>query len=143
VTGRSAKEVVVNESAKRAFIQSVPPDSVPLVLRLEEAVSGVRADFDTRFSYGMLMFTLDKDFRHWICAISVTKKAANLRFLYGVLLDDPRSVLRAGTSILKTMDFASLEDIDTELVTDYVREAVDKLETFKAMPPQELPKGDS
>jgi len=143
MAGRSAKEVFVDESAKQAFIQSVPPDFVPMVIRLEEAVSSVRADFDTRFSYGMLMFTLGRDFRHWICAIGVTKKAVNLRFLYGVLLDDPRSVLRAGTSILKTIDFAALEDIDVELVTDYVREAVDKLEAFKAMPPQELPKGDS
>ncbi len=89
------------------------------------------------------MFVLGKYFRHGIFAISTTKKAVNLRFLYGFLLDDPRSVLRPGTSILMTMDFASLEDIDVKLVTDYVTEAVEKLEEFNALLPQRPAKGGS
>lgn len=49
-----------------------------------------------------------------------------------MLLDDPRGVLRAGTGILRTMDFASREDIDARVVTDYVKEAVSRLDEFKA-----------
>ncbi|MCL5735968.1 MAG: DUF1801 domain-containing protein [Actinobacteria bacterium] len=129
--------------AKEAFLQSIDPKFIPLVEKLEQAVSSARPDFDTRYSYKMLIFTLGKDFRRWICAISVTRNAVNLRFLYGFLLDDPQSVLRPGTSILSTIDFTSPEGIDVDLVTSYVWEAVDKLKQFKTIPRQELRKGGS
>lgn len=35
------------------------------------------------------MYTFKSDWRHWVCVISQTKKAVNLRFLYGALLSDP------------------------------------------------------
>lgn len=108
------------------------PRFVPLVLALDRAVIAARSDFDTRISYRMLTCAVGRDFRHWICAIGVIKKAVCLRFLFGVLLDDPRGVLRAGTGILRTMDFVSLEDVDAQLVTDYVNEAVSRLDYFKA-----------
>ncbi len=67
------------------------------------------------------------------CAIGVTKNAVCLPFLFGALLDDPRGVFRAGTSkILRTIDFASVEEVDAHLVADYVNEAVSRLDYFKA-----------
>lgn len=119
-------------SVRDSYIASIDPAFVPAVLALDSAVMAVRADFDTRISYKMLNYALDGDFRHWICAIRVTKKAFQLRFLYGVLLDDPRGVLRGGTGILRTIDFASREDIDAQLVADYVSDAVSRLDEFKA-----------
>jgi hypothetical protein len=80
----------------------------------------------------MLTYTLGGNYREWICAIGVTKHAVNLRFLYGVMLDDPHDVLRAGTSILKTLDVPTLDAVDAQLVTDYVKEAVAKYDAFKA-----------
>ncbi len=88
-------------------------------------------DLDTRISYKMLMYGLNGDFRNWICAVGVTKNAANLRFLYGVLLKDPRGVLRAGSATLKTIDYKSMADFDPQLVKDYVGEAVAQLDYFK------------
>jgi len=119
-------------SVRDSYIANIAPAFGPAVLALDSAVVAVRADFDTRIFYRMLTYALDGDFRHWICAIDARKKPFKLRFLYGVLLDDPRGVLRAGTGILRTIDFASLEDIDAQLVTDYVREAVSRLDEFKA-----------
>jgi hypothetical protein len=122
----------VGDSTLETFIEGIDPRFVPLVLALDRAVVAARPDFDTRISYRMLTYAVAGDFRHWICAIGVIKKAVCLRFLFGVLLDDPRGVLRAGTSHLQTMDFFSLEEVDAQLVTDYVNEAVSKLPYFKA-----------
>jgi len=88
--------------------------------------------FDTRITYKMLTYAPAGDFRHWICAIDVTKKAVCLTFLFGVLIDDPRGVLRAGTGISRTIDFVSVEEVHAQLVADYVNEAVSRLDYFKA-----------
>ena len=119
-------------SVRDSYIAGIDPAFAPAVLALDSAVMAVRDDFDTRIYYRMLTYALDGDFRHWIRAIDAHKKPFKLRFLYGVLLDDPRGVLRAGTGILRTIDFASREDIDAQLVTDYVREGVSRLNEFKA-----------
>jgi hypothetical protein len=120
----------VGDSTRDTFIDGIDTRFVPLVLALDRAVVAARANFDTRISYKMLTYALAGDFRHWICAISVHKKAVCLRFLFGVLLDDPRGILRAGTGILRTIDFFSVEEVDAQLVADYVNEAVSKLEYF-------------
>ncbi len=120
--------------ARDTYIAGIDPAFVPAVLALDRAVMAADVPFDIAIKYKMLTYTLNRDFRRWICAIDVTRKAFHLRFLYGVLLDDPRGILRAGTSTLKTIDFKSIEDIDPQLVTDYVKEAVSRLETFKAQP---------
>ncbi len=131
----------MSDSARDTYVGKIDPAFIPAVLKLDRAVIAACAELDSKISYQMLTYALKGDFRHWICAIdvgrpgrSVTKRALHLRFLYGVLLDDPRGVLRAGTSILRTIDFPSLEDIDTQLVTDYVTEAVSRLDEFRAQP---------
>lgn len=114
------------------YLAGIEERFVPLVRVLDAAVRRACPDFDVAIKYRMLTYTLGRNYRHWICAISTTKHAVNLRFLYGVMLDDPRGVLRAGTSILKTLDVVVLEDVDAQLVTEYVKEAVDKYDAFKA-----------
>jgi hypothetical protein len=96
------------------------------------ATVATRADFDIRIFYGMLAYRLGADLRHWICAIGAPNKPFPLRFLCGLLLDDSRGVLRAGTGILRTIDFASRQDIDAQLVTGYANEAVARIDEFKA-----------
>jgi hypothetical protein len=49
--------------------------------------------------------------------------AVCLRFLWGVLLDDPLGVLRPGTSTLMTWDMPRGSTIDTAAVAGYVRDA--------------------
>lgn len=120
-------------AARDAYIAGIDPAFAPAVLALDGTIMAVRADFDTRFSYGILLYALGSDFRRWIVAIDcgrpgAAKRAVHVRFLYGVLMDDPRRVLRPGTSTLRTIDFKSPEDIDVGLVTEYVIEAVARLE---------------
>lgn len=123
-------------SPRDTYIATLGPVFAPAVLALDAAILAVRGDFGTRFSYGILLYGLGGDFRHWVCAIDcgrpgAAKETVRVRFLYGALLDDPRGVLRAGSSTLKTIDFTSPDEIDVELVTEYVREAVPRLDEFK------------
>jgi hypothetical protein len=123
----------VSDSARDTFIAGIEPRFAPLVLALDAAVMGVRPDFGARISYGLLIYSLPgEQLSHWTCAIGVTSKLVCLRFLYGYLFNDPLGVLRAGTGILRTIDFAPGQDLDVQLVADYVKEAVAKLDDFKA-----------
>ena len=49
-----------------------------------------------------------------------------------MLLDDPRRVLRAGSSVLKTWDFAFDDAVDPAAVGAYVVEAVGRYNDYKA-----------
>jgi hypothetical protein len=62
-------------------------------------------------------------------------EGVGLRFLYGVLLEDPRRVLRAGTSVLKTWDFGFGDRVDPAAVGAYVREAVGRYDDYEAARP--------
>jgi hypothetical protein len=125
-------EMPVNDSALGTYLVGVDPTTVPLVVALDEAVRKAHPDFDVAIKYRILMYALHGDWRTWVCAIDVTKKGACLRFLYGVLLDDPRGVLRAGSSVLKTWDFALGDVVDPAAVGAYVMEAVARYAEYKA-----------
>jgi hypothetical protein len=124
-------------AARDAYIAGIDLAFAPAVLALDTAIMAVRGDFETRFSYGILLYALGGDFRRWIVAIDcgrpgAAKKAVHVRFLYGVRMNDPRHVLRPGTSTLRTIDFKSPEEIDPGLVTEYVREALARLDGSKS-----------
>ena len=122
----------MNEPALDSYIATIDPTFAPVATRLHRAIVAGCAELDSKISYRMLTYTLDGDFRRWICAIDVHKKPFHLRLLYGALLDDPRHLLRGGTSRLANLDFASEQEIDPQLVTNYVKDAVSRYDEFKA-----------
>jgi hypothetical protein len=128
----------VNSSALETYVAGVDASAQPLVLALDQAVRRAHPDFDVAIKYKILMYALHGDWRTWVCAIDATKKGVSLRFLYGVLLDDPRGVLRAGSSVLKTWDFAIDDGIDPAAVGGYVAEAVARHDQYKANAPDVL-----
>ena len=103
-----------------------------IVRALDHVIVNTRRDFDTAIKYKILMYALHGDWRTWVCAIDVTRKGVSLRFLYGVLLDDPLRVLRAGSSVLKTWDFRLDDAVDPAAVGAYVAEAIARYDAFKA-----------
>ena len=108
-------------------------DAAAATLRdLDAAVRAAAPDLDLAIKYRMPLYTLEKKWRQWVVGLSVTKDAVNLRFLWGVLLDDPSGVLRPGTSTLMTWDFQRGADVDADAVGRYVREALDKRDHFLA-----------
>jgi hypothetical protein len=122
----------MNNSALEAYLAGVDAPAAPIVVALDKAVRKAYPDFDVAIKYQILMYALRSDWRTWVCAIGAGKKSVGLRFLYGVLLDDPRRVLRAGTSVLKTWDFAFDDVVDPAAVGAYVVEAVTRYNDYKA-----------
>jgi hypothetical protein len=118
------------------YLAGVEPGAVPKVVALDRAIRRAYPEFDVAIKYRILMYTLAADWRTWVCAIEARQHVVSLRFLYGVILDDPRHVLRAGTSVLKTWDFGPEEKIDLDAVSSYVGEAVAKHADYKARAPE-------
>ena len=101
-------------------------------VQIDAAIRAAAPELETAIKYRLLSYTVERDWRHWVCAVNATKSAVCLRFLWGVLLDDPLGVLRPGTSTLMTWDIPRGADIDPDAVGRYVREALDKREHFLA-----------
>ena len=120
------------ESALKSYLAGVDPASGPFVRALDDAIGAAHAGFTVAIKYKILMYALEGDWRTWVCAIDASRRGVCLRFLYGVLLDDPRRVLRAGSSVLKTWDFAAGDAVDPAAVGAYVNEAVARYPEYKA-----------
>jgi hypothetical protein len=123
----------VSGDALAKYLASTGGGSAALLTELDAAILDAHADLDVAVKYRMVMYTLARDWRNWVCAIGAAKNGgASLRFLYGVILDDPKGVLRAGTSVLMTWDFAGGDEVDAKAVGAYVKEAVAKHAYFRA-----------
>ena len=114
------------------YLAGVDPAAWPVVVALDGVIREAHPGFDVAIKYRILMYALHGDWRTWVCAIDASRKSVGLRFLYGVLLDDPLRVLRAGSSVLETWDFAFDEVVDRAAVGAYVREAVARYDEYKA-----------
>jgi hypothetical protein len=101
-------------------------------VQLDDAIRAAAPELESAIKYRLLSYTVERDWRHWVCAVNATKSAVCLRFLWGVLLDDPLAVLRPGTSTLMTWDLPRGADVDPDAVGRYVREALEKREHFLA-----------
>ena len=128
-------------NAYNEYVEMIEADRVPALELLDKAIRSAEDGFDCRIAYKMLMYTLNGDHKHWICAIDVGRSGMkggkktgparmHLRFLFGHLLDDPKDLLRSGTGILRTIDFPLDGEFDLASVTEYVRDAVSKLDMF-------------
>ena len=122
----------MSSPALEAYVAAIDPAAAPLVVALDEAVMAAHPEFEVAIKYRILMYAVRGDWRTWVCAIDAQTKGVGLRFLYGVLLDDPRHILRAGSSVLKTWDFAFDKIVDRAAVGAYVREAVARYDDYKA-----------
>lgn len=105
-------ETPVKRSALDTYLVGVEALAAPLVVALDETIRSAHPDFDAAVKYQILMYALGGAWRTWVFAIDATKKGVGLRFLYGVLLDDPQGVLRAGASVLKTWNFGFADVVD-------------------------------
>lgn len=122
----------MNSPALQTYLAGIDPKAAPVVIALDEAIRSAHPDLEVAVKYKILMYALRGDWRTWVCAIDATTKGVCLRFLYGVLLDDPRGVLRAGSSVLKTWDMSFDDDVDPTSVGAYVTEAVARYDEYKA-----------
>ena len=128
----------MTSEALKAYLKGVDPRAKPLVIDLDDAIRKFQPSLDVAIKYGLLMYAIRGDWRTWVCAIGAGNSGVALRFLYGVLLTDPKHVLRAGSSVLMTWDFALIDAVDPEAVGAYVAEAVARYDEYKANAPKIL-----
>jgi hypothetical protein len=114
------------------YLATVDDEAAGTLRALDASVRRAAPELESAIKYRMPTYTLDSRWRQWVVALSVTKDAVNLRFLWGVLLDDPLGVLRPGTSTLMTWDFPRGAEVDAAAVAAYVRDALDKRDHFLA-----------
>ena len=118
-------------AALRAYLATIDPVAERAVIALDAAVRAAGPDLDAAVKYRILMYTVGGDWGTWVCAIQAGRSRVSLKFLYGVLLDDPRGVLRKGSSVLMSWDVGVDESLDAKAVTAYVREAIGKHAEYK------------
>lgn len=120
------------DSALDEFLLGVDPASAPLVVELDRLVRAAAPELGAAVKYRMLTFAIGGNWWRWVCAISVTKQAVNLRLLYGTRLESGVGILRPGSSHLANLDIAPGAALDADLVTRLVREAVERHPEFLA-----------
>jgi hypothetical protein len=108
------------------------PRGERVVRELDRIIRATEPQLGMAIKYKILMYGLARDFHTWVCAINSGRRHVSVNFLYGVMLDDPRNVLRAGSSVLMSWDFAFDEDLDEAAVAAYVAEAVRLNPEYKA-----------
>lgn len=111
-------------SVVEAFLADKPAQWADTTRELHRLIIAAGPALTARVSYKMLMYHLGTDKARWVVAIDVREKVVTVRFLWGVLLDDPRGILRGGTSTLMNVDLHSPEALDPAVITDLVAQAV-------------------
>ena len=81
----------------------------------------------------MLVYSLGTDKARWVVAIDVRPAVVVVRFLWGTLLDDPRGLLRGGTSTLMNVDLASADALEPAVIADFVAQAVARYPAYVAL----------
>jgi hypothetical protein len=115
------------------YVVGLPPEREALVRRLHAAIATAHPGFDVAIKYGLLMYAIGGDWRHWVVSVDAHPKGGvGLRFLFGVLMADERHVLRRGSSVLMTWDLDPAAELDVGVVGSYVEEAVRLYPAYKA-----------
>jgi hypothetical protein len=130
--GFPGEGAIVGQDPRDAYLAGADPRAARALSTLDAAIRAACPELDVAIKYGLLTYGLNGDWRRWVCSLGATKQGVALRFLYGVLLDDPRGVLRSGSSVLMTWDLGFDEEADAEAVGAYVREAAEKYNVYAA-----------
>jgi hypothetical protein len=126
----------MSNSVLEGYVTGIPdPRAERNVRELDRVIIGTHPDFDLAIKYRILMYALDGDFGTWVCAINAGRRHVALSFLYGVMLGDPRQVLRGGSSVLMSWDIGFDETVDGAAIGAYVAEAVARNGEYRANRP--------
>jgi hypothetical protein len=116
-----------------AYVDGLSPEREALVRGLHAAISAAHPGFDVAVKYGLLMYAIGGDWRHWVVSVDAHRRSGvGLRFLFGVMMADERRVLRRGSSVLMTWDLDPTAELDAGAVGSYVEEAVRLYPSYRA-----------
>jgi hypothetical protein len=112
---------------ERAIIDKGLPDldqgSLSTTERLVEVILGELPTAQHERKWGQLTFTLEQDWHHWICAVSVSKKAVKLVIHKGALLADPQGAMEGKGRYRRAIHFRAPNEINPDVVAPILREA--------------------
>jgi hypothetical protein len=123
---------MADEDAVATYVAGMEGAVADRVLEVDAAIRRAHSGLDVALKYKILMYAIAKDWRHWVVAIDARPKNVSVKFLFGVLLSDPRGVLRTGSSVLTSWDFKPGAPIDAAGIESYVREAVERYPDYRA-----------
>ena len=83
-------------------------------------------EFDCEIIWDQITFTLNQNWHHWIFAVSESRQGVTVSFHKGALLRDPRKILKATGSHLKTIKYEYREMVDPAYLRRLINEAVEK-----------------
>jgi hypothetical protein len=83
-------------------------------------------EFDCEIVWDQITFTLNQNWHHWIFAVSESRQGVTVSFHKGALLKDPRKILKATGSHLKTIRYEYREMVDPAYLRRLINEAIEK-----------------
>jgi hypothetical protein len=120
-------------AAVETYIETYSPGDGEAIRILDGLIRAAAPELSVAIKYNILLYAFGRDWQHWVVAIDAhPKPAIGLRFLWGVLLTDPRGVLRGGSSVLKTWDLKRGATLDPDAISAYVTEAASKYPEYRA-----------
>jgi hypothetical protein len=120
-------------AAVETYVETYSPGDAEAVRTLDSLIRAAAPGLSVAIKYNILLYAFAQDWQHWVVAIDAhPKPAIGLRFLWGVMLTDPRGVLRGGSSVLKTWDLKRGVTLDLDAIRAYVMEAASRYTDFKA-----------
>ena len=123
----------MHQEIMQEFMEKLEPEQAEIVEKINAAIADSGAHLDCAIKWKSLTYAKDADYHHWICAIVASKKKVTLRFHFGTLMDDPDDLFSGGSGkYLRTTDFSTIEDVNSQQIARYVKHALSRLEHFKA-----------
>ena len=119
-------------SVVETFLADKPARWADTTRELHRLIVEAAPPLQARIAYKMLMYHLGTDKQRWVVAIDVRENVVTVRFLWGVLLEDPRGMLRGGTSTLMNVDLPSPDALEPAVITGFVAQAVARYPDFVA-----------
>ena len=113
------------------LLKGIPREQKKTIHQILEMIQMMSVDFFTDISSNQMIFALNDDYDNWLFSIEFKDGTVFILFHYGDLLDDRKNVFRDGAgSGEKFIEFSPGADFSPALVTDYVQQAIDKLDDY-------------
>ncbi|HEY4786167.1 MAG TPA: DUF1801 domain-containing protein [Bacteroidales bacterium] len=123
---------ITEKDSLNDFLKNADANQHEIVLKLKDALMESNPEFRFGIKWGQLVFSINNDFHHWICSISLTQKYIGLNFHFGSYLTDHSNAFKTGSSrFLRQLRFTHPNHIQPDIINDFVNQAFLKLDEFK------------
>jgi hypothetical protein len=108
------------------YLNDFKPSKKDIASMIINIALELNPEFDCEIIWDQITFTLNQNWHHWIFAVSESRQGVTVSFHKGALLRDPRKILKATGSHLKTIKYEYREMVDPAYLRRLINEAVEK-----------------